>query len=1418
MDYDSASGGTGGFGQIFDSSPNALHLGKNSLNPFSAIAQVGTRSLDLRGAAATSNPFTAELSNTDSLALGTALQGDGTAGYAVSLWIKPNSGRTADYATIFALNPGIDIRLRLDNSLFITVHDGSGTTSSVNSTNTTAIANEAWSHILTTMEPTGNNKFTARTYVNGALYSAKTGITGYRTYNAGTSKLQVGRGITSSYFPGQLDDFRFYKRALTSVEAAELANKAVYSPSHVAATPVLPVQITVRKGSDLTLYPGVTLSVYGQTVQTYQADASGKIAASLSYGSHPYTLTKDGESSSGTLLVNTFNQAAELYLGQLPDYPVAFRVTAGGVPLAGASVTLAGVTQSTYENGEAAFPAVVYGTHPYTISKTGYDSVSSTLFVSGSATVQAALNRSVDPTAATAKVTANYGLLQENGPARPAFNIYLNKAMTSDIQVKYAMTGTAVSGTDYVPLPGAVTIPAGQTSALIQVEPVNDATEEWMKRITLQLLADDSEVIRYLPAAGKLAAADVWLEDDETPAPGSLGTNLSSFNYYAAQIAFVDLMNSSSGFSPNVNQNVSFTLDNDGNLLTLASGQKATTIIISSNGGGYPPGIYTFLYEGSATFTFRRDAVKLSEQPGRMQVEVNPTTSGIYLEVTNVDASNPPRNLRFISPGFAELYETEIWQPALLEFFQPFQAIRAMDLMSTNGNPSVTWDKRTTPQSFTQARTGIFTEGGTSYDKPYGVSVEYLTALANRAGRDLWVTLPHMADDNYVEQFAAYIRDHLNPGLKVYVEYSNEVWNGSFIQNAYAKRLGLAEGYPAAESGHFFYANRSVEIFQIFQSVFGEQAGRLVRVLATQSASPNASEIILNAPIPGGTRAYEHADVFSVAPYFGSSVNNDAAFVGQLKTSSTPSEDIYNRVLNTELPNSLYEQIRDNVVIARKYGLQLVAYEGGQHLVASGTYANDTAVIELLGQANRDPGMEQVYEAYLNLWKQEGGSLFMNFSSIAASGKYGSWGALETMYEDGATVPKYKALRTFMDDNPVWWNSTVEPLPPVKSMEAKQLASNIVLNNRLDEPAWEMTAIDRKYVNQTDSNNEAEFGVLWDADNLYIGVRVKDSVLVADSASVYDDDSVEIFIDGDLSKSRGWGSQDYRLVKRYNEGVWDSEGFTLEFAVPWSTLGIQPEDGVTVGFDVNAYDDDNGGGRDAILGWEGVKFNYVTTAYMGELVLSEEAVQDDSLSAVVPAAVTAGTDWSAAITMNPRNPVEGAAFTVEYDETKLEFVSAQAAHPSAVLDSVNGATPGEVAVDVSFSTPVQEATTVISLTFRAKAAVSPSVTQLTVRDGTFVGTEGTFAAYGGTWPITVELDGSALSDLLAEAQLLHDTSITGTDPGQYPLEAKLRLAAAIAVAQGVYENAESGLYKLAVAHDMLQHEMERFGGAVTGAE
>jgi hypothetical protein len=127
----------------------------------------------------------------------------------------------------------------------------------------------------------------------------------------------------------------------------------------------------------------------------------------------------------------------------------------------------------------------------------------------------------------------------------------------------------------------------------------------------------------------------------------------------------------------------------------------------------------------------------------------------------------------------------------------------------------------------------------------------------------------------------------------------------------------------------------------------------------------------------------------------------------------------------------------------------------------------------------------------------------------------------------------------------------------------------------------------------------------WDAQFLYIVATVLDDRMVdGESPDAWNDDSVEVFLDGAPLVGRGdYGRHDYHLLLRpgaAEPGVGPSSardlggfrfraarhlsyGYVVELAVPWQRLGMAPRPGARLGIDVQVNDDDDGGEADRKL-------------------------------------------------------------------------------------------------------------------------------------------------------------------------------------------------------------------------------------------
>lgn len=82
---------------------------------------------------------------------------------------------------------------------------------------------------------------------------------------------------------------------------------------------------------------------------------------------------------------------------------------------------------------------------------------------------------------------------------------------------------------------------------------------------------------------------------------------------------------------------------------------------------------------------------------------------------------------------------------------------------------------------------------------------------------------------------------------------------------------------------------------------------------------------------------------------------------------------------------------------------------------------DNVAVSNLFVATNRDQRMKDIYTAYLNLWRTNGGEMFTHFTLTFRAGKFGSWGALESLTPI-QRPPKAAAIDAFNAATPCWWS------------------------------------------------------------------------------------------------------------------------------------------------------------------------------------------------------------------------------------------------------------------------------------------------------------------------------------------------------------------------------------------------------------
>jgi hypothetical protein len=434
-----------------------------------------------------------------------------------------------------------------------------------------------------------------------------------------------------------------------------------------------------------------------------------------------------------------------------------------------------------------------------------------------------------------------------------------------------------------------------------------------------------------------------------------------------------------------------FAYDPDGNPL-LKPGQSVWTLMFRGLDGEYPAGAYVCTYKGKGTVDMSKYDVKkvVRQKPGRIEADVAPADGGIQLTITASDPQDPVRDIHVWMPGFEDAKTP--FHPTFLKRLDGFGVLRFMDWGNVNNSTVKSWDQRAKPSDVHWASDA-------------GVPLEAMIDLANARQADPWFCIPHLADDDYVAHFARTVKERLDPKLKVYVEYSNEVWNWGFKQTKWADEQGKALKLGGDQPLARYYAQRSVEVFKIWEKEFGGR-DRLVRVLANQFANPWLCEQVLT-----WKDAYKNADALAVAPYFGNDFDVPAKSGEVLKMGAGGLLDAVEKEVN----GSNKELMKKQAALAKKYGLQLVAYEGGQHLVGVNGAQDNKELTDLFIAANRDPRMGALYKQHLANWVEAGGGLYVAYSYVYAPNKWGSWGVLEYQTQPAEKAPKYQALLDFIE-------------------------------------------------------------------------------------------------------------------------------------------------------------------------------------------------------------------------------------------------------------------------------------------------------------------------------------------------------------------------------------------------------------------
>jgi len=452
-------------------------------------------------------------------------------------------------------------------------------------------------------------------------------------------------------------------------------------------------------------------------------------------------------------------------------------------------------------------------------------------------------------------------------------------------------------------------------------------------------------------------------------------------------------------------------------------------------------------YEGEGTVSLSGRARNIKNSTNEIWFDYTPgeDTIGVTIKETDPnDTGNYIRNISVVKADNIPLFEVGvIFNPHWIRRIKDLRSVRFMDWMFTNGSMQSEWDGRPKISDYTYVRRGV--------------PVEVMIQLANEIGVDPWFNMPHMATDAYSRNFARYVYDNLDPRLTAYVEYSNEVWNFTFPQTAWALRQAEERwGSKGKQDGWMQFAGmRAAVMAGIWGDVFGASASdRLVRVIATHTDWPGLEESLLQAPLwqaeNGNAPPVSSFDAYAVTGYFGLDLGTDEKaptvleWIRQSKKAADEAAKtlglsgqeyetymsahkydlavslVAKDILSGSLKHLLTEALPYQFKVATENELDLIMYEGGTHVVGIGEWAGNADLSAFFNHFNYTPEIADLYKILLNRWRGIGGTQFNAFVDVARISRWGSWGALRHLDDQN---PRWDILKQFNAETPAWWSN-----------------------------------------------------------------------------------------------------------------------------------------------------------------------------------------------------------------------------------------------------------------------------------------------------------------------------------------------------------------------------------------------------------
>lgn len=415
-----------------------------------------------------------------------------------------------------------------------------------------------------------------------------------------------------------------------------------------------------------------------------------------------------------------------------------------------------------------------------------------------------------------------------------------------------------------------------------------------------------------------------------------------------------------------------------------------------------------------------------ASQSGAVQGGNYTTDSRLGFVLDTGVSTEPPTNIKvFKAEHEARVIAGEIFDPDWKAQIANFSPIRVMDALRTNHSVVRDYTDWAT-ESYLYWGENMF-EDQQEAGRKCGVPITAIVNLINDIDSDLYICLPNECTDALVTTLATNLKNTVEAGRHIYVEFSNEVWN--FYSQYLVDQGNLIPEWSADNDFTVmvkFGGLRSARCMEIFRTVFGTDSGvgRWTGIIASQGASSGSIVAVLagvdyhldndDGAADDITKLYSHA---AIAPYVGpgpvSIVQPQAVTLVAWANESISRDDdyayfnqqLYDACKLTAMSSSTMQNIlfwqecwQTHMATVAPRGLTTIMYE-----VAYGGVCGNPLKDNLSGETEGDKlnlALSQFAETtycaqlvsdLLNLFIADGGEMPVYFSSFGVLSKSGPW-------------------------------------------------------------------------------------------------------------------------------------------------------------------------------------------------------------------------------------------------------------------------------------------------------------------------------------------------------------------------------------------------------------------------------------------